>query len=264
MYGITLNGQDLTGNFRGFALKAAARIPINDQFQLGVSVHEEDVLVLGQTFASEPENEFSVSDLTPAGIALRSKRAGQPVEIACNAQPHTVEVAVFSPTFRRQEAYGLEVYNERGDIAYGSADHYLSPTGTVALPFGEKADLTRIGYPTPSPIYFWVPRGKRYGVVLGSWGEASANLSSAQINRHLSSHPLYRRHNFYYFGYYCAIAYPPNVTGQISFRLGSSGLPPDVFYGRGRTPTQYVQLVDISQIQFNSLSIAEFQRLINR
>lgn len=254
MYGITLNTQNLTGNFRGFAMKSQPKwFDLDNQYNVNIDVKSEDFVVLCETHITE-NDQFMTNVLTPPGIALRGIRENAPVELAANSQNHRAKMAIFSPNYRRKENYGIEVYNDNGGIAYSSADHYLSVVATVALPFGKKAAMAQFNAPPPERIDFPIPKGKRYGVVLGTWGTGSSNLTKPQINRYLSSHPVYRRHNFYYFGYYCTIVYwptgksPDGSAGRITFWLGSSGLPIETYSGRADIPTATALIVDMTDV----------------
>lgn len=266
MFGIQLHGQNLTGNFRGFALKAANYVVVNDKYRLDVYVRHDDILVLGETEHIRVPYATG-NQYTPDGIALRSNRPGELIDIACNRRSHAAQLAVFSPSFRAKEQYGIEIYNDFGNIAYSSADYYLTPVAIVDLPFGFDAERSRLGssmsgFDGPKPIYFEIPIGKKYGVILGSWGSGSTNRGEEYASHEGS--PYYGQ-DFYYFGYYCEIKQPQsNRIGWIAFRMGSSGLPPDAFGNKGRFPTAKAIIVDITGIDFPLRRASDFQKEINR
>lgn len=246
MYGINLNSQNLTGDFKGFAMtQPPFEETLNSNYEISIPIRQGEIVVLCGTRQYD-HPDYMTSPLTPPGIALRGIRENEAIEIAANSQTHFPKIAIFSPTFRRKEAYGLEVYNDKGEIAYSSADTYLTPVATVELPFGKKAQDMRTGRDAPSRIDFPIPAGKRYGVVLGTWGTGSSALIGNNLAR-VSSHPIYRRHKFHYFGYYCTISYWDG-GGNIGFWLGSSGLPPDEYIGRGHLPTATALIVDLGNL----------------
>lgn len=85
--------------------------------------------------------------------------------------------AVFSPQYQHtKSAYGVEIYDEKGNITFSHMHKYLKPVGTLLTGKGGAAKLG-------GNNQYNIPQGKRYGILMSYFGIAYIPEINGQFDR---------------------------------------------------------------------------------